>query len=333
LAKSGIDTPPNIVKTLTKTLFDQYLFADYSGGGEDHHSQNNISLYRINSTTPPRKQLPEEGRARNFSRNSLTDFVLRELTHASARGSRTIFGFDHQYSWPLRLRQHARVDGVNWRTLVRELSVGNAETGLPALDIPRRYCKAFNSFSSQASFWTPLHGVANSYGIPTDRPLEDAQSRYRLTELVKPIQGESRPKPADAVGGTGEGIVGGQTICGLRQIAKMLDRSDIAWWPYDGFSIDSPSYHGKHVGVEIYPSAVREGPQISDDHDASVTCLAVHDADSAGRLRSMLHLDPPTKVRDRIRKEGWILGMDPMDIEPATKLVELRKTRSRKGEA
>lgn len=300
---------------IQQSLFDEYLFADYSGGGEDHRAQGNISLYSATRSSKPYKLKFPDPRTDNFSRDSLTSYILSRLDEASANGKRVVFGFDHQYGWPPRLREHAGILDLSWRDAVARLGTGHEESGLPPLDIPKRYCKLFNDYSGKQSFWTTFEGISNSYEISRERPTDERECRFRLTELVSPIQGNSRPASADAVGGIGEGIVGGQTICGIRQIGKMLHRSDIAWWPFDGLNIQSNSYRNKHVAIEIYPSAVREGPQRSDDHDASETCRAVRDADANGSLRELMNLQVSQDNESRILKEGWIIGMDPSELQ------------------
>lgn len=322
---------------MKKKLFDEYLFADYSGGGEDSHAQGNIALFTLSSSSVPQELSSPSETTNSFSRNLLTAFVLDRLTDATNRQRRIVFGFDHQYGWPLRLRRHAKVESLDWRNKIKILASGSQKVGLPPLDIPKRYCQLFNRFTGQQSFWTPFKRVAKSYGIKTERPEDPILDRFRLTELVRPLKGTARPKPADAVGGTGEGIVGGQTICGFRQLAKMLDRSDIAWWPFDGLDILSEAYVGKHVGVEIYPSAVRPGPQESDEHDATETCLAISGADERGDLEKLMQLNIPKEFQDQVIKEGWIIGMNPADLNTEylssveKSSVEKRKRSSRES--
>ncbi len=298
-------------------LFDRYLFADYSGGGENHHAQGNIRLYRctldgepervVNSVKARQTDLPQ-----NFSRDSLFVRVRQELDEAADAGHRVLFGFDHQYAWPPHLRRLAGVADCSWREALLLLDSGDFQRGLPPLDIPRRYCATYNHACGADVFWSPLNGIAKKYGIPR-KPLHlPAAERFRLTELVAPVQGRSRPKAADAVGGQGAGIVGGQTICGLHQIARMLGDPAIAWWPFDGFDIQAEAFAGKHVGIEIYPSAFRPAHVARDDDaDAYHSCLYLRDADRADELRDLAVIAPPTDLRDRIRKEGWIVGMDP----------------------
>jgi hypothetical protein len=123
------------------------------------------------------------------------------------------------------------------------------------------------------------------------------------------------------VGGRGEGIVGGQTICGLRQIAAMLDWDDVAWWPFDGLDVQSDAYANKHVGVEIYPSALRPAnvPQ-TDANDAYHSCSYTQRADRLGRLALLLNLTQlQPQCAQRVMQEGWIVGMDPRTLPETTR--------------
>jgi hypothetical protein len=305
-----------------KRLFDRYLFADFSGGGENHQSQANIRLYLAQAKGEPVRLLRDNGR--HFSRNVLCDRILNELEQATRRGARVIFGTDHQYAWPYRLREHAGLLPFTWREAISRLSQGSDIDGLPKLDIPCRYCRRFNEFSKRDSFWSPLKNVSISYGISNARPLDGELTRRRLTERAYAIQGNARPKPADAVGGMGEGVVGGQTICGLMLISRLIAENNIAWWPFDGLNIHSQAYAGKHVALEIYPSALRpQDVSQSDDNDAMHSCLYARESDRLGGLARLLNLaslkEDITKsrwlaIQRQIEVEGWILGMNPLDL-------------------
>jgi hypothetical protein len=63
-------------------LFDRYLFADYSGAGENHRAQSGIRLYRILGEGAPVRLFPNSVGQRwplNFSRNRLRQRLLQEL--------------------------------------------------------------------------------------------------------------------------------------------------------------------------------------------------------------------------------------------------------------
>lgn len=289
-------------------LFHRYLFADYSGGGEHRQSQRNIRLYRGIADGDPIRLFTSAGS--NFSRESLRCRITAELEEATQQGQRAVFGMDHQYSWPTKLWEHAQLSSTDWRSAIAELFAGNDKRLV--LDIPKRFCRAFNDFAGTKIFWSPLKTLACGYGIATRRQLLEEQ-RFRLTERQRPLQGTAHPKPADCVGGRGQGIVGGQTICGLYHIAHLLKLNAVKWWPFDGLNIQDPIYTGKHVAIEIYPSALRP-PNVaqSDDNDARHSCLYVRDADQSGSIGALMDLSGVrSEYHAEVLKEGWILGMNP----------------------
>ncbi len=298
-----------LVARQVQGLFHRYLFADYSGGGEHRDSQRNLRLYLGIGHKEPARLITRTGK--NFSREGLRNRIIKELEGATANGERVIFGMDHQYSWPTRLWEHAGLSTAEWRSAIAELFAGDGKR--PALDIPMRFCKKFNDFAGQQIFWSPLEGLAGRYGIRTTRPQSPESDQFRLTERQRPLQGNARPKPADCVGGQGGGIVGGQTICGLYHIAHLLILDTVKWWPFDGLDIHDPIYTGKHVAVEIYPSALRPPDvQQSDDNDSLHSCLYVRNADQSGRLGALMDLSGlRSECHAKVLKEGWILGMNP----------------------
>jgi hypothetical protein len=228
-----------------------------------------------------------------------------------------IFGLDFQYSWPLDMLAHVGLQGLPWRQVVTKLASGDKQTGLPPMSVPKTYCKQLNTWlvgkKKDKLYWCPLKGRASSYGIPQSSPVPKGFQVYRLTELQSPLKGESKPKPANAVGGMGLGIVGGQTICGIPQIGRLLARQDVAVWPFDGLDIADPSYADKHVAVEIYPSAIRPaGVPQTDENDARCSTEYVQEHDAAGTLQFLLNLTGISgQYQQQVQLEGWILGMNP----------------------
>ncbi len=370
-----------------KPLFDRYLFAEYSGGNENHFAEPGIRLWQAERDSAPFQVLRENGQ--NFSRDALRETVLDVLDGATQQNHRVIFGFDHQFGWPNHLRQRAGLNGLSWRDAIIALDHGGygVNRNGPALAIPGRpsregrpgfFCARFNNFvandSSEWVFWSQLIDLAAKWGIPDEPPhilrvpgagprfydTDDAnpELRFRLTEqrmrnqeadllTARYLPFHSNPKPADAVGGQGYGSVGGQTICGLHQIALMLEREDIAWWPFDGLDITSDAYKGKHVGVEIYPgiypadgwpteeyvAGIIDGGGVwppetnaqrmsrDKDGDAWRSCRFVQHADrllipdrfpGVPDLQELMNLEGRLRQeydRDQIQLEGWIIGV------------------------
>lgn len=304
-------------------LFERYLFADYSGGKRDHHAQSNIRLYKVDHEDDVphrvyRNQVNKRtGIPLNYSRNSLREQVRSELDQSNIEGKRVIFGQDHQYGWPPHLRELAALTNLSWRDAIQRLADGDDRDGLPPLAPPEDYCRQFNESCGKQVFWTPLRGKAALYGIANQaHPDYVLPQRFRLTELEPPMQGNHQPRSADAVGGIGHGVVGGQTICGLRQISHMLEWDDVAWWPFDGLDVNGEAYRERHVAIEIYPSALRPADIVqNDDNDADFSCRYIRDADKENRLQSLLCLSMlKAQFTDQVKAEGWIVGMDPQNL-------------------
>ena len=298
-------------------LFDLYVFADYSGASRD---AGKVEVWKSGPTGNPK---PIRDGISKYSRQTARIAVERLLDDNDATKVRVVLGFDHQYSWPPRLWNAAKLNDLPWREAIRVLNDGVG--GRPQLDIPARYCAAFNAWCGFEAFWAPIQRKAQSYKISSNAPTGPTDSSFRVTERASPfrywppkINENSRPKPADAVGGQGEGAVGGQTICGLAHITKLLKREDLAWWPFDGLHINDPAFAGKHVAVEIYPEIKRpKDIRKSDENDSIVTCKYVRWHDKNGRLETVMDLRPVLNNKDlveRIRQEGWILGMDPSTV-------------------
>lgn len=203
--------------------------------------------------------------------------------------------------------------GKNWRDALRFLVEGTTVSGrhLPGLDIPRRYAAAVNRFVGDTVFWCPIARTAKLYRIPRTPPRWHSHADLRVTEGCGfPVASPVRPKPANAVGGRGVGVVGGQTICGLRFLDELAADPRVAFWPFDGLSVSEERYGSRHVAVEIYPSGLRPRKVVqTDTNDALYSCAWVQEQDRLGMLASWLdvtHLKPG--IRNTVLVEGWIVG-------------------------
>src|SRR5438132_277792 len=152
-------------------LFDRYLFADYSGAGENDDEQDGIRLWRSAGNGLPTQIVPTDGG--DFSRDTLRHHIIAELDQASEAKERVIFGLDFQFAWPTHLRTFAHINNTLWRQALTTLNQGL--NGCPPLDRPGRYCQAFNLFAAQGVFWCNLRRRAHQWGIP-NHPLELANN-------------------------------------------------------------------------------------------------------------------------------------------------------------
>jgi hypothetical protein len=270
--------------------FDVFLFADYSGAASESAQREAIALWRQERGGAPRK-VPGP-----FTRESLREALLEELTAATRRGRRVLFGIDHQWSWPRDLWRAAGLAGLPWRRALSRLVAGGRSR--PPLGPPDTFAAAFNAFAGSGIFHCRVKGLARRYGVPAASDWTGVATR--LTERRMP-----GAKPAHRLGGTG--AVAGQTLHGLVHLHRLLGDAAAAGapvlaWPFDAIADDGAS----HVGVEVYPSFCRP-PSVPKSHDADARacCLWASHAD----LRTALDLGAaPRSVREASRLEGWILG-------------------------
>lgn len=78
-------------------IFDEYLFADYSGAFDARGQRNAIRLAAASVDDSPSIV------GRRLTRNDLVEELAGRLEVASRRGKRVCFGQDHQYGVPFGL--------------------------------------------------------------------------------------------------------------------------------------------------------------------------------------------------------------------------------------
>lgn len=292
-------------------LFDQYLFADYSGAEDDAAQRKAIYLCAANAA---KIADPVNG----FTRESLRCEVVQRLSAASCAGQRVLFGFDHQYSWPSELWQLAGLAEEPWEQAVAQLIDGTY--GGPACDgrNPVDFGSDFNRWVQRDCFYS-----LNHQQLQGRLPAQGLKA-FRLAEVALQADGRS-PMPATRL--RDNGAVGGQTLRGLphllllkRELAAVGVR--IAYWPFDGLDLSAPAYQGAHVGVEVYPTLLRPAHiEQTDANDARACAVWAQAQDASGKLGSFLDLRPRQHDEARIRLEGWVLGV--AAIKPPAVLPQL----------
>jgi hypothetical protein len=192
----------------------------------------------------------------NLTRQELRQKTIDLLIDATDKCQRVLFGFDHQYAWPTVMLHLCGLDGSPWREALRSLR--NGTYGGPRLDHPSVFCSAFNQWAQDNSVHQsgPFMSNQGLYGLPRSSDFFGGMQPYRVTEQYLTQVGY-KPKSCVAIGDNG--AVAGQTICGMLELARLLDDLDeqgmqVAFWPFDGLSIEDPAYEGKHVCVEIFPN-------------------------------------------------------------------------------
>jgi len=338
-----------------QVIFDRYAFADYSGAGPDRQQRQAIAwavagrlTLAADSKARPDDGLPgaeKPGPARGvqaaaatastsaqaqgqggvsarkgFTRQSLYEAALALLRLASTAGERVLFGFDHNYSFPVGF--YDAVTGrapANWRELVDWLYASMQDFVENDRLFPRKWAAMQNRLLEQrhgwpvGPFWGPHFQPLQRRFVytPSDTPYEAGEAPrirdHRLTELRHPSA-----KSIFQLGGNGS--VGLQSLFGIYYLKKLLDRCAeegiaVHAWPYDGWDIPATG----HVLIEVYPTLfVPPEQRRSDAGDAEACANWALAADADGTLRGWLakpqKLDPAAEAR--VLLEGWIAGVE-----------------------
>ena len=293
-------------------LFDEYLFADYSGAWDTSSQRRAIRLAHAS-----RNDAPTLIQHRLTRDELVSEFVCR-LKQACQTGTRVCFGQDHQYSIPYVLAQELALGDKTWREALRALCSGSYSKNAPALAHPRTFAASFNSWLTRNGHREYFYSATKSgpYGLPGRDPRKGDDSAYRLTELCKSESGIGAAKPFNRVGDNG--TVGGQSLVGMIALSDLLRRCEkegvpVAVWPFDGLTITGPAYADAHVMIEPYPSAVRLPDTVqTDDSDALASAAHLRDIDALDGLDKLLDLaDIDSADMARVKFEGWIVSHKP----------------------
>lgn len=279
--------------------FDVYLFADYSGARVVGDAI--VPAIAVGEGAPTVIEGP-------FTRPGLVELFVNLLTVAHRLGLRVLFGVDHQYGLPLDFGVELELPTHSWREALRALNRELQRSGDGGELTQAEAARRLNERLREPYFWSATNAV--SFRLPGRDPRRGHDTTRRLTERRRELGG---PKPLNRIGDPGS--VGGQTLLGLPRLLELLDSCEaravpVAAWPFDDLELTSPAYEGRHVLVELYPSAVRaEGVPQSDVNDALAAVEYLQRVDTAGRLAGLMDLSQcSTADRERIQFEGWILA-------------------------
>jgi hypothetical protein len=290
-------------------LFDEYLFADYSGALATSAQRKSIRLAAASVDGSP--SIVE----RRLTRDDLVEEFVARLEQATRHRRRVCFGQDHQYSVPLGLLQELGLVNQRWRSVLDALATGGYGDAAPKLGHPKIFARPFNDWlvarGHEPYFYSATK--AGLYEVPQRNPRSGDRACYRLTERCRSDSGTGAPKAFNRVGDNG--TVGGQSLVGMLAIRRLLAqcadlRIPVAVWPFDGLSIVEEAYKNAHVMIEPYPSAVRTSdiPQ-TDDSDALACAAHLQAADRNGELKPFLDL---SGIRSEdaaiVAVEGWIVS-------------------------
>jgi hypothetical protein len=308
-------------------IFDIYAFADYSGAAKEALQKKSIAWCLYDRTLGNRSNILFPGVTAEtlmhanvktgLTRQVLVNEVLQLLRQATSEGKRVIFGFDHNYSFPIGLYEAVhKKSSPPWHELVSWLHDSLAQFSDVNGDIlPRHWAAEINRHIVEqwslpvGPFWgphfTPLKRTF-PYGLETQGPTPCTLHEYRLVERQT-----AGMKSFYQIGGAGS--VGLQSLYGIYYLDEFMEQCRIEGiclhaWPYDGWGVPNEG----HMLVEVYPTLYLKGnkQKRSDRGDAAACAAWIAQKDERGELTRLLSC-PSLEEKDlqRVSLEGWILGL------------------------
>jgi len=249
--------------------FEEYIGINYSGRRTPTTPMRAIHVYAAEEDHEIRRELDPDKGA--WSRRALAEWLLGRLSEDHPKRPKFV-AIDHAFSFPKMY-----LDCHRLRTWDRFL---------------QDFTKHWPTHSRR------VRDLLEEGSSRTGHPDE-----LRLTERWTPAaRGVFR---FDMRGGAAKAAHAGiPWIDYLRQA-----RARIHFWPFDGFAVPP----GRSVVAEVYPDLFRNrypkesrGPE---EHAAYATCAWLQERDQLGLLDAYFQPPLSEEERERVRLEGWILGV------------------------
>ncbi|MDO7907464.1 hypothetical protein Q5741_13720 [Paenibacillus sp. JX-17] len=250
-----------------------------------------------------------------LTREELMDSVIALLNRAQEQRRRVIFGFDHNYSFPIGFYEALfQEPPSSWKASLERIS-GMLDACRDPLNgelAPRRWARQVNEKLSGSCgipggpFWGPRFAP---------KPLPEWFRMLPERRWVE--QRDNRMKSIYQISGIGS--VGQQSLYGMHYLSRLLNACDalgipVHVWPQQGVNLPPDS----HVLVEVYPTlywkALSRTGQRSDRGDARACVDWISQEDANGNLAHWMDLAVlPDQILETLPLEGWVLGVKELE--------------------
>lgn len=300
------------------TLFDAYLFVDWSGSSRPRRGRDSIW---IGETMGGRARKDENPR----TRQEATILVRERLRQHFAAGRRVLVGFDFPYGYPRGLAAGLGLAGDPWSaiwSMLAERIEDDEKNRNNRFDVASDLNR--EATGTSGPFWTcPVKRATKTLTTKKtkDFPMQiggQTVERLRRTEaLMSGVHETWKLLGAGSVGS--QAMLGIPRVHALRHDPDLVERSAV--WPFEtGFRADPVPEAGPFVlHAEIWPGIVDgvtlkkevDTGAIRDQAQVRLMCRWAREHDKAGTLAAWFDR-PPGSTDDDVRaaemEEGWILG-------------------------
>ena len=256
--------------------FDCYIGIDYSGAQTPDTSLKGLRVYMAEENTAPVEVPPPPSPRKYWTRRGIAHWLVDLLK----KGTATLVGIDHGFSFPLRYFEVHHLE-PDWERFLDDFQ---------------------HHWPSDGEHITVQSIRDGSCGSGVER--EGSARWRRLTEIR--ARGAKSVFHFDVPGSVAKSTHAG--LPWLRYLRRQLgDKAH--FWPFDGWEFSA----GQSVVAEVYPSLwssqfPREN-RTGDQHDAYTAAMWLRWADRTGALAGFFQEPEEPSRRVLASVEGWILGV------------------------
>lgn len=305
-----MDEPPPIIRR-AKTLFDDYLFVDWSASSDPNVGKNSVWLcharFRDNGSLAVQELINPS--TRDFAA-ALLGGKLRDVVDA---GRRALVGYDFSLGLPEAgyglLLGAGKTWSDYWSWLAKQIRDD-------ATNENNRFAVASSANKKMTGDAAPFWGVPPKEASATLTKTKPSPWPANIPEfrVVEEQLRQAGKRPFSAWQLYGNGSVGSQSLLGIPRVAALRADARLAKcsrvWP---FEIDSIAHTQEPliVHAEVWPRCVEKDWKLHPVTDAAqVLNLAIWagELDASDRLAELFHAFRDTPHERAARTEGWVLG-------------------------
>ena len=252
--------------------FQRHVGIDYSGAKYPTTRLRGLQIYEARVNGEPERIKPPSlsGRVRNWTRRTLGGHVRKTLEGPDP----VVIGIDHGFSFPCAYMQRYQI---------------------------RTWDDFLDDFVQ--------HWPTDCSNKSVDRLIFGNQRRGMPHELRLCEEWTSSAKSVFQFRGPGVAHSTHAGLPWLRRLRKHFRDDKVHFWPFDGFHIPQK----RSVVAEVYPSLFRrryaEPPANEHERDAWSVARWLREMDCTGRLDNYFTPLLSPDEQQRMRLEGWILGV------------------------
>jgi hypothetical protein len=253
--------------------FDRYIGIDYSGAQTPSSSLLGLRMYIADRASLPIEVPPPVGPKKYWTRRGIAERLVELLSE----GTPTLVGIDHGFSFPLRYFEKYHLPR-NWGAFLDDFQL---------------HWPTDNEHTYVESVREGSHGKGAA---------RMGRSKWRRVTEV-------RAGAKSVFHFNVQGSVAKSTHSGLPWLRYIRSRTDVHFWPFDGWLIPE----GQSMVAEVYPALWSKSfPQDARDRhqqDAYSIAAWLRRADMTGSLSGFVYFYLEEKERKVAEIEGWILGV------------------------